>query len=100
MYCYLLFTNDCESYEDFRFAAGMLEEYMSLNIRELKRQQELNHKRASQSKERKKSRSSGRYNPRHTYDQVNTLDHSKYDPMDEQFFQKNKIYNSYIKQAG
>ena len=31
---------------------------------------------------------------------MNNLDHSKYDPMDEQFFQKNKIYNSYLKQAG
>ena len=41
LYYYLLFTNDCESYEDFRFAAGMLEEYMSLNLRELKRQQNL-----------------------------------------------------------
>ena len=38
LYYYLLFTNDCESYDDFRFAAGMLEEYMNLNIRELKRQ--------------------------------------------------------------
>ena len=37
LYYYLLFTNDCESYEDFKFAAGMLEEYMSLNIRELKK---------------------------------------------------------------
>lgn len=37
LYYYLLFNNDCESFEDFRFAASMLEEYMSLNIKELKK---------------------------------------------------------------
>lgn len=38
LYYYLLFTNDCDSYDDFKFAAGMLEEYMNLNIKELKKQ--------------------------------------------------------------
>ena len=57
---------------------------------------------SSGGKERRKSRSAhGRNKPNAgEWDQLYTLDHTKKDPLEEQFFQKNKIYNNYMKQAG
>lgn len=75
-----MFSNDCP--DEFEFGTKMIETYIQHNILEV------------QSKIKKQSRSASKKKKQPKYypgEAAFTLDHSKYDPLDEEFFRRNKI---------
>jgi len=81
IYYYTLFLNDCP--DEFEFGTKMIETYIQQNILEI----ESKTKKKSVNVNKKKKRVERAQPESWGY----SVDHSKHDPMEEEFFRKNKI---------